>query len=85
MGPVRGWIVIAAEASILRRALATSLVVGSVLSLINHGSEILGGQLGAGHVWPIILTFVIPFLVAMTSSVAATKRSRGTGLPRCTP
>lgn len=66
----------AADRSILRRALATALIVGFVLTLINHGNEILSGQLGHSHIWPIALTFMIPFVVATTSSVAASRRSR---------
>jgi len=73
---VRAWIRVAAEGSIFKRALATSLVVGVVLTLVNHGEEILSGRLGAGQAWPIGVTFVIPFAVATISSVSAIRATR---------
>jgi Mg/Co/Ni transporter MgtE len=82
MNAIRAWLEVAADRAILKRALGTSLVVGIVLTLINHGDEILGGQLDPGHIWPITLTFVIPFVVATTSSVAAIRRS---GVPAAMP
>lgn len=49
----------------LRRSLYTALVVGSVLTAVNHGEMLLRGDLSQGLLWQIPVTFVVPFLVTM--------------------
>ncbi len=50
--------------SLLRRSLATALVVGTVLTAINQGNIILRGDLSAELYWKIPLTYCVPFCVA---------------------
>jgi hypothetical protein len=64
MNAMQTWIRLALNPSILRRALATAAVVGVTLTLVNHGSEVLGGRLRPDHAWPIAFTFIVPFVVA---------------------
>lgn len=71
MNVIRAWIQAAMDRSTVRRALATSAVVGVVLTLANHGEEVLGGKLEPGHMWPIALTFMVPYVVATISSISA--------------
>jgi len=50
--------------SLLRRSLATALVVGTVLTAINQGNLIADGQFSAALYWKIPLTYSVPFCVA---------------------
>lgn len=54
-------------------AISTSLVVGSLLALINHGSNIMAGALNYGTVLKILLTYAVPYSVALYASVSAMK------------
>lgn len=71
MERIRRWIAVAADRRTLTRALITSLVVGVVLTFINHGDVVLRGQLRDDHFWPIAFTFLVPFIVTLVSTVAA--------------
>ncbi|MEP6468224.1 MAG: hypothetical protein ABJC24_00475 [Chloroflexota bacterium] len=75
MNSIRSWVRIALSPPILRRSLLTCAVVGVILTLANHGAEVMGGRLGPDHVWPIAFTFIIPFTVATISSAASIRRS----------
>ena len=78
MNVMRTWIRLALNPSTLRRSLATAAVVGVILTLVNHGGEVLGGGLRPDHMLPIAFTFIVPFVVATVSSVAVV---RGAGSP----
>lgn len=51
-------------------------VVGTILTAINHGDAILAGQLTAERLVRIALTFLVPYAVSTTSSVAAIRIRR---------
>ena len=53
---------------IIRRAMFTSLVVGSVLLLINHGDTVKAQEYPA--LWKVSLTYLVPFLVTIWGSVS---------------
>ena len=55
------------------RALKVSLVVGSILALINHGDSFLNSELEFRNSIQIIATFLVPYLVSTYSSVSAIK------------
>lgn len=59
----------------IARALKVSLIVGTVLNLINSGDALLAGRLPE-HAWKIPLTYLVPFLVSWWSS-RAERRLRG--------
>lgn len=59
--------------SSVKRSLTVALVVGTALNAINHGPEVLKGD--APVVWKLILTYVVPFLVASYGSYAAFRTS----------
>ena len=65
------WLRIAVEPSVVRRALRTMLVVGTILVAINHGDALLQGRLDGERVFKICLTLLVPYGVSTTSSVAA--------------
>jgi class 3 adenylate cyclase len=73
---LRAWARIAADPLILRRAVATSAIVGSVLTVINHGDELARGSVDPGLAWQVGLTFLVPFLVSTLSGVAAIRSQR---------
>ena len=55
------------------RAIRTSLVVGSILALINHGDNIWASTLSSGAMLKILLTYAVPYCVALYASVSAMK------------
>ena len=70
------WYRIAADRGVLMRATITSLGVGSLLTLVNHGVEIRAGTMGPETALPIAVTYVVPFLVSLGSSVIALRLER---------
>jgi len=52
---------------IIRRAFFTSVVVGSLLLLINHGDTIKAQEYPA--LWKVGLTYLVPFLVTIWGSI----------------
>lgn len=70
------WWAVAASGSVVRRAVKTALLVGTVLIAINHGDALLAGSLDAGRLAKIALTVLVPYAVSTVSSVAATLESR---------
>jgi len=46
------------------RALRTSLVVGTVLALINHSDKIVSGTLTRTNLIQILVTYLVPYSVA---------------------
>lgn len=59
------------ERSVVRRALRTMAVVGTILIAINHGGALIRGDVDSEHVLQICLTLLIPYGVSTSSSVAA--------------
>src|SRR5688500_17228248 len=60
----------------VRRALVVSLVTGTLVAAINHWHEIAGGAMGAALAWQLSLTYGVPFLVSLVSSVLAARDQR---------
>jgi len=56
--------------SIVRRASITALVVGTLLIGINHGDALLQGEIDAGRMLKIVLTFFVPYVVSTVSSAS---------------
>ena len=63
------WLSLATNPATVRRALMTALIVGAVLTAINHGPAIVAGQLTRERAFQIVLTVLVPYLVSTTSSV----------------
>lgn len=61
----------------IARALKVSLVVCTVLNLINSGDALLDGRL-PDQPWKIPLTYLVPFLVSFYSSAAEHQRQAST-------
>ncbi|MDA1349714.1 MAG: nitrate/nitrite transporter NrtS [Chloroflexi bacterium] len=63
----------------LRRSIWASVVVGTILTAINQGTFILGGDFSPSLVWKVPLQYLVPFVVA---SWGALSNSRSTGAGR---
>lgn len=63
------------ESDTLSRSIKTALVVGSILAAINHGQDILSGQLSWHWLVPMLVTYLVPFSVATFGQVQG-KRQR---------
>ena len=50
------------------RSMKIAAIVGPLLAVINHYDAILSGNFSTTTVIQIVLTFVVPFAVALTSS-----------------
>lgn len=53
----------------VRRSLIVAVLVGTVLNLINQGNSVLAEQ--PLVLWKLLLTFLVPFIVASYGSYAA--------------
>jgi hypothetical protein len=71
----QAWITAASDRTLLRRSFVTCMIVGAILTVINQGDRLLGGEFDGAMAWKIGLTFLVPFVVA-TVSGAAVIRSR---------
>ena len=58
---------------LLRKALATSLVVGTILTAINQGDALLGGHFTPVLLWKVPLTYFVPFAVSTYSALAISR------------
>ena len=58
------------EISIVKRASITALVVGAILTIINHGDALLSGQVDTSRLFKIILTVLVPYIVSTVSSAS---------------
>jgi hypothetical protein len=65
------WLRLARDPAVVRRALRTAALVGTILTAINHGSALLHGDVDLVRVLRIGLTVFVPYAVSTTSSVAA--------------
>ena len=70
------WLRLARDPAVVRRALRTAVVVGAILTTINHGDAILHGDVDGVRLFRIFLTVFVPYAVSTTSSVAALRSMR---------
>jgi len=60
---------IALSPDIVKRSLMVSVVVGTILNIINQGDALMGEQ--SLQIGKCILTFIVPYCVATYGSVVA--------------
>jgi hypothetical protein len=70
------FIQLALSSGVVISAIKVSLVVGSVLAVINHGGAILNLEITLQTSIKIILSYVVPYCVATYSAVRALQRSQ---------
>ena len=71
------WLRLAFRRDIVLRSLKVALLIGTILTAINHGDLILRGALDASSAWKIPLTYLVPYFVSTYASVS-TARQAGT-------
>jgi hypothetical protein len=67
---MKEWIQLCFSKAIVKRALMTAVIVGTVLLAINHGDAILRGQMNTDRWLKAALTVLVPYLVSTISSVS---------------
>src|SRR5918999_475775 len=75
MDSVRAWLRDAFRWPVVRRALVTSLVVGTLLTVINHADYFMALRLDSDLALPVLLTYLIPYAVATVATVGANRSS----------
>ncbi len=63
------YVSIACRPEVLGTAVRISLVVGTILALINHGPAIFDLSLSSQNLMQIVLTYLVPYGVSTYSSV----------------
>ena len=85
MNGIVEWLKLAILPEIVKRAVRTAAVVGSILTAINHGDKIIAGTLTKRAILQICLTISVPYIVSTTSSVATLKGMRRAPEPSLSP
>ncbi len=70
---MRGWLQLAMQGSVVRRACVMAAIVGTILAAINHGDAIMRGSIDGPRLARILLTYFVPYAVSTISSVAAVR------------
>lgn len=70
------WLAAARTPEVVRRSLKVSLLVGSILAVINHGDQLIGGTAAVDVFWKILLTYCVPYAVSTFASVDALRSRR---------
>jgi len=65
------FIALALSKKVVSSALKVSILVGTLLALINHGGALLNMTLSVDRVAQILLTYLVPYCVSTYSSVNA--------------
>jgi hypothetical protein len=60
---------------IIRKALQTAAVVGTMLTVINHGDALLALHLTPDLLWKTPLTYVVPYLVSTYGALSISRRA----------
>lgn len=71
IGQMQIWFKIALQPAVVRRALKVSLLVGTLLTIINQLPRLLEQPLNTAIVLQIILTYMVPYAVSTYSAVEA--------------
>jgi hypothetical protein len=64
------WLTLCFTKPVMKRALWTALIVGTILILINHGNAIFKGEVDLTRVFQMCFTVIVPYIVSTVSSVS---------------
>jgi hypothetical protein len=73
---MREWLQLAADPCVVRRGIAFSAIVGTVLVAVNHGDALLNGDISLMRLVKILVTMLIPYCVSTISSVGAMQEAQ---------
>lgn len=65
------FISLALSKKVAQSALKVSVIVGSLLALINHGGALLDMDVSVDRMFQILLTYLVPYCVSTFSAVKA--------------
>jgi hypothetical protein len=66
----------AMQPAVYRTAIRISLLIGTVLALINHSPAIFSLTLSSQNVFQIVLTYLVPYGVSTYSAVKAIRETQ---------
>ena len=69
--PIGEYLSLALDSSIVKRGLGFSVVVGSILVLINHGDRLNAEEIATIPIYKVGLTYLVPYVVSSLSSIQA--------------
>ncbi len=75
------WLALCVSKNIVRRAFFTSMIVGTILVVINHSDALITGKIDALRAFRMLLTYLVPYLVSTTSSVSTILSFQSKPLP----
>ncbi len=73
---MKSWFEIAFQSRVYKRALKTSLLIGTLLALINQSSQIIDHGFMPEICIKILLTYMVPYCVSTYASVEAIRDSQ---------
>jgi hypothetical protein len=65
------WLATATRPSVVWRSGRLAVIVGTILTCINQGDVILSGNVKMIHVFKIVFTYCVPYVVSTLASVGA--------------
>lgn len=68
---MKEWIGLALSRSVLERSLRVSLIVGTLIGLINYSDKFLASGLSPRDWLKIVVTYLVPFAVSNYAAVSA--------------
>ncbi len=74
-----GWYRIVSDRAVVRRAVLTSVGVGTVLTIVNQYDAIVAGEMTDDRLLPVAITYLVPFVVSLLSSWIAIRVERRDG------
>lgn len=75
------WVALAVRRDVVLRGVRVAGLVGTILVAINHGDNLLAGNLDLAAVWKMALTYVVPYCVSTYASVAALRNAADGTMP----
>ena len=66
----------------VRRCVKVAAVVGTILTLINHGDVLIAGEISALLALKVAMNYAVPFIVCSTGYAAAMGGRRESEQPR---
>ena len=72
--PVPSFLSLCADSDIIVRSTKTSLLIGTILAVINHGDKFISGELDSPLLLKIALTYLVPYGVSTFAVVQTLRR-----------
>lgn len=71
-----GFLALAREPGVVRRAAKLALIVGTIIGAINYGDRAIAGDIVTRDLLKILLTYAVPYCVSTWSAVQAIRAMR---------